>query len=264
MRSLLRRRRASRSWGALFVSLVWLALLAAGCEAREGAGAEARVQRVVDGDTVVLTDGRRVRLIGLDTPELPHDGEPGEPLGEAARKALQSLLARHGGRVRLEYDRRRKDPHGRTLAHLFTPDGTNLTETLLEQGLASLVVIPPNVRHVDRYREAERRARTARRGVWRLPRFQPVEAARLRRSDRGFRVVRGRVSRVGHSRKSVWLNFGQRFSARIDRGDLPWFRGVDLDGLEGRRVEVRGLVWPGRQTDLQMRLRHPALMEILD
>jgi len=253
---------APRFWGAFFVSLALLALLAGGCQAR--GALDARVQRVIDGDTVLLTDGRRVRLIGLDTPELPHDGRPGEPLATEARDALKALLTPHRFRVRLEYDRQRKDPHGRTLAHLYTPDGTNLTEALLNRGLASLVVIPPNVRHVDRYAAAERRARRARKGVWRLPRFQPVTVSELGQRAGGFHVVRGRVTHVGHGRKSVWLDFGRRFAARVAREDLPWFEGLDLDGLKGRRIEVRGLVWPGRKTDLQMRLRHPALLAILE
>jgi len=245
--------------------LAWLlALLATGCQAREQQRFSTVVQRVIDGDTVVLRDGRHLRLIGMDTPELPHEDQPGEPLAEAARRSLEALLREHGYRVEGEYDRQRKDPHGRTLAHLFTPNGVNLTETLLRQGLASLVVIPPNVRYVERYAAAERQARKARRGVWRLPRFQPVEVSELLPTMRGFHVVRGQVRRVARSRKSVWLNFGKRFSVRIDRRDLPWFDERTLDRLQGRRVEVRGLVWPGRETNLQMRLRHPALMTILD
>ncbi len=235
----------------------------AGCRPAADTDFQAHVRYVIDGDTVVLDDGRRIRLIGMDTPELARDDRPAEPLAAEARQALEALIAPHGNHVLGEYDAQRKDPYDRTLAHLFTPNGRNLTEALLRRGLATLVVIPPNVRHVSAYLDAEREARAARRGLWRLPAFQPVEARDLPRKAKGFHVVRGTVTRIGHGRRSLWIEFGKRFSVRIDKDDLPWFDAVVPDRLKGRRIEVRGLIWPHKGR-LRMRLRHPALLQILD
>jgi len=94
------------------------------------------VERVLDGDTVVLAGGEHVRLLGIDAPEL-HPGRPGhngpfpEPGAEAAAAALRGLV--EGKLVRVE--RHGRDRYGRTLARLGLPDGTDVSEELLRRGL---------------------------------------------------------------------------------------------------------------------------------
>ena len=75
-----------------------------------------RVKWVNDGDTIVLTNGQRVRYIGINTPEIAHKDQPAEPYGYAAKKYHIKLVYRK--QVRLEYDRNRKDRYGRLLAYV--------------------------------------------------------------------------------------------------------------------------------------------------
>ncbi|MBI4341771.1 MAG: thermonuclease family protein [Candidatus Omnitrophica bacterium] len=133
----------------------------------------ATVARVIDGDTIELTDGRMVRYIGIDTPEVRRraDGrwvEDPEPFGKEATQANAALV--RGRVVRLEYDVQRRDRYGRLLAYVYIsgPDQREVmvNEELLRVGAAQLLTIPPNVRHVERFRRAVRDARRVGRGVW--------------------------------------------------------------------------------------------------
>jgi micrococcal nuclease len=117
------------------------------------------VARVGDGDTFTCRDGRRVRLIGVDSPELAQ-GEP----GRQARAAL-SRLAPPGTSVRLEADVTPRDRYGRELAHVW--NGSRLVnEALVLEGWAMLYTVPPNVKYADRLERAQRKARAARAGMW--------------------------------------------------------------------------------------------------
>ncbi len=122
------------------------------------------VQRVVDGDTVVLTDGERVRYIGVDTPELHH---PRKPVQWYAREAMEfNRKLVEGQKVRLEFDVERRDRYGRLLAYVFLEDGRFVNAELLKEGYAQLLTIPPNVRYVDLFVGLQRQARENKRGLW--------------------------------------------------------------------------------------------------
>jgi len=125
---------------------------------------EALVAEVVDGDTVILGSGPKVRLLGIDAPELELEGEPAQFLAHKAKGVLTDLA--QGQRVRLEYDRLRYDRYGRILAFLVLPDGTNLSRELVRQGLAHVYTVPPNMGFRGDLLAAQREAMAARRGVW--------------------------------------------------------------------------------------------------
>ena len=216
------------------------------------------VAHVHDGDTVRLEDGRRVRLIGLDTPELGRDGRPSEAHAERAREHVRDLV---GGDVRLHAGLDASDRHGRTLAHLVLADGRNLQVSLLEAGLAVVVAVPPNLRLLDCYRAAENRARAAARGVWRDGAFGPLRADTLAPGSRGFRLVRGVVQRIGHSRRSLWLEMGPRFSARLARRGLSDAERRFVESLAGREITVRGYLF-GDGRRLHVTVGHPSLIEL--
>jgi micrococcal nuclease len=128
--------------------------------------AEATIERVVDGDTVVLQDSTRVRLIGIDTPETVDPRRPVECFGAEASAHAKALLP-EGTRVRLEYDVDRIDRYGRTLAYVFrVEDGLFVNLALARDGYAEQLTVPPNVAHVDDIRRAVDEARAARRGLW--------------------------------------------------------------------------------------------------
>lgn len=133
------------------------------------------IDRVVDGDTVVCAGGERVRLLLIDSPELSQ-----APFGRLARAALLRLLP-PGTPAAVELDVQHRDRYGRVLAHLRTPDGLLVTEEMVRQGWAVVAVYPPNVRHVERFRELAAEARREGKGLWAEGGFECLPAERRRR-----------------------------------------------------------------------------------
>lgn len=129
-------------------------------------GDDAAIERVIDGDTVVLTDGTRVRLIGIDTPETVHPSKPVECFGREASEFMTDLLPPDTD-VRLAYDVERADRYDRTLAYVYRlDDGLFVNADLLKQGYAQISTFPPNVAHVDEFRVLQTEARDEQRGLW--------------------------------------------------------------------------------------------------
>ena len=161
-----------------FASLCLLCLLTAVLLAAAPASAEAQlVERVVDGDTIIVRGVGRVRLIGVDTPETVSPGRPVEFFGREASAFTKRLL--EGRRVRLEYDRERTDRYGRTLAYVHLTDGTFANAEIIRRGYGHAYTRFP-FRHLERFRGFEREARTAGRGLW-----NPAAAASADRSAGG-------------------------------------------------------------------------------
>lgn len=129
------------------------------------------MQRVTDGDTVACADGRRIRLLLIDAPEMDQ-----EPFGSLARDALADLLP-VGTPARVELDVQQQDRYRRTLAYLYTPDGHLANVEMARLGYVLLLTYPPNVRYVDEVRGAVEEARAARRGLWAVSAFEcsPVD-----------------------------------------------------------------------------------------
>lgn len=166
-----RRFRQCRHIGHLLLPVVAVLTLSVGVGSSSGVDAAqvpAVVTRVIDGDTLeVRLDGRQetVRLIGVDTPETVHPRIGVELWGPEASAFTKGLLP-PATRVRLELDVQERDQYGRLLAYVYLPDGRMLNALLLEAGLAQLLTVPPNVRHVDLFVRLQREAREAGRGMW--------------------------------------------------------------------------------------------------
>ena len=225
------------------------------------ADAQAQIEFVYDGDTVRTTAGLKIRLLGINTPELGHGKKPDQPLAQEARQLLIDMLARHR-QVSLRFDQERLDRYQRTLAHLFLDDGTNAQEQLLRAGLATTLVLPPNQWSAACYTDVESDARILRQGVWALKPYQPVAAQDLAPSSNGYHVVHGSVQRIGQSKRNVWLNLTHDVALRFPRDDLAMFHEFDPASLLGKRVEVRG--WIQRHKgQLRITVRHPAAIRLL-
>jgi micrococcal nuclease len=121
------------------------------------------VYRVIDGDTVELDGGERVRLIGIDTPEI-RDHRP-----EVAAMALQAKVflrgVAEGKKVRVEFDQRKKDKYGRTLAYLYLEDGTFINASMVKEGFSAALTKYP-FKFMEDFRGYERQAREAGKGLW--------------------------------------------------------------------------------------------------
>jgi len=249
--------------GALFA--LWLLSLAfapdsaAECLSFQ-ADERVEVAYVYDGDTVKLKDGRKLRFIGINTPEIGYDGQPSEPMAEEARQALIDLLA-NDKRLVLRFESERQDHYGRLLAHVFLPDRRNLEQLMLRQGLAASVAVAPNMANFDCYLATERQALQS--GIWRLPRFQGLATTALPSGIKGFQIIQGEVLRVGESRKSYWLNLAGNVAARIDKRDLSTFKNrLELRDLQGKIIRLRGWLYQ-YQGQTQLRIYHPGAIQVL-
>jgi endonuclease YncB( thermonuclease family) len=223
--------------GAFFVSAIWLSSAQAFCPAPSGLTSVA-VQRVVDGDTLRLSDGRSVRMIGLNTPELGRQGRTDEPFAVAARKRLEALVAASKGQVGLLPGKETTDRYGRTLAHVYGADGANLEAQMLAEGLGFQVAVAPNVDLAVCQQAAERAAREAGLGLWRQ---SPVLKAEQIRAS-GFALLSGRVSKVQRNRGGVWIELQDSVVLRVAPNLLGSFDVAALERLKGTQIEARGWV----------------------
>ncbi len=123
-----------------------------------------RVVEVYDGDTIgVMIKGSRekIRLIGIDAPET------GQQLwGQMAKEHLRELLEHSDWVVALEFDMQDRDKYGRLLRYVTTPDGRMLNLQMIKDGYAMLLTVPPNIRYVGEFRNAQHEARGKSIGIW--------------------------------------------------------------------------------------------------
>jgi micrococcal nuclease len=158
---------SGRGWLVFVLQLVLT--MAAAALALAGPAATTRDAAVVyvdDGDTIdVRLDDRveRVRYIGIDAPEIAHDGLEAARGGEEAARLNRTLVA--GRRVRLEIDREERDRYGRLLAYVWVGD-TMANLEMVRRGYARALTIPPNVRYAASFAAAEAEAHAAGRGLW--------------------------------------------------------------------------------------------------
>jgi micrococcal nuclease len=140
---------------------VILSLVPVGCSAQsqESAISSCIISRISDGDSFRCRDGRRVRLIGVDSPE---SGQ--QPFGQRAQAALLTLMPL-GSTVRLEGDIDPTDRYDRTLAYVWT-GSILINEAMLRDGWAVLYTVPPNVKYVNRLESAQNEARARGTGLW--------------------------------------------------------------------------------------------------
>ena len=124
--------------------------------------------RVVDGDTIIISGEEKVRLIGIDTPELHHPEKPVMYYAAEAYKFTKNLC--EGKKVKLEYDEvnayvDHKDKYGRTLAYLYLEDGTFVNAETVKQGYGFCYVRFP-FKYMEQFRDYQREAMEEGRGLW--------------------------------------------------------------------------------------------------
>jgi endonuclease YncB( thermonuclease family) len=193
-----------------------------------------------DGRTLLLADGREIRLAGL------------APSG--SREALRQLAG--GKQVRLAQLSAGSEPeidrYGRLVAFVAVDGATqSLQESLLAAGQARFLGRIGDKTCADALLAAENAARTAKRGLWANPNFAPLSSENLvgLAAARGhFALVEGKVVSVRESGATIYVNFGRRwtrdFTATVLKRQRRTFAaaGIDLKRLEGRRIRVRGFI----------------------
>lgn len=124
---------------------------------------QAVVKRVIDGDTIELEDGRKLRYIGIDTPETKHPTKGVECFGQEA--ALKNKELVEGKMVRLEKDVSETDRYGRLLRYVWLDDRM-VNELLVAEGYAYSSSYPPDIARQEQLKAAQLTARTVSQGLW--------------------------------------------------------------------------------------------------
>ncbi len=122
-----------------------------------------KVTRVIDGDTIEIEGGQRVRLIGIDTPETVDPNRPAGCYGTDASSFTKAQL--EGKEIKLEKDISETDQYGRLLRYVWLGD-TLFNETLVKEGYAQVSTYPPDVKNSERFLAAQKEARDNNRGLW--------------------------------------------------------------------------------------------------
>lgn len=248
---------------ALFLSL---GLFFLGCADNFSATRESRVKQVIDGDTIELDSGESVRYIGIDTPEIrKREGDTwvyaGEPFAERAKDFNRRLV--EGKVARLESDVQKKDKYGRVLAYCFVED-VFVNARMLQEGLALLYTIPPNIKYVDLLVKAQQEARENNRGLWaEIPVIPAKEAGRYLNQ---VAIVEGKVSSVYQSAKVTILNFGRSdFKAVIFKNDLASFTavGISVSDYKGKTLRISGKIKEYKDK-FEIIASHPSSIEAID
>jgi endonuclease YncB( thermonuclease family) len=218
---------------ALGLAVLYAAAAQAACDGAPLGGG--RVQSVIDGRTLLLADGREVRLAGIEAPY-------------QSKAALEALVA--GQDVTLSRIGPDADRYGRTLA-LATVRGEPIQAALLERGAARVSATIGHVACAGILQNAERKARSAHLGLWADPHYfirnagEPGEILAIRGQ---FAVVEGKILSVRESGGQIYVNFGRRwsddFTVTVPKRSERSFTaaGLPLKKLAGQRVRVRGWV----------------------
>lgn len=209
-----------------------------------------KVVEVIDGDTVKLSDGRLLRYIGLDTPEVRVKDKGGgfnyrpQPFSLEAKEFNRKLV--EGRFVRIEFDIEKTDRYGRLLGYCFV-DNIFVNARLIEQGYAVLYTYPPNVKYVDLLVASQKKARETKKGLWGS--FPVINHSQANKYINQIRSVEGVVVGIYKSAKCVFLNFGQDyrsdFTVVIFNNALGAFskEGIDPESFyEGKEIRVTGKI----------------------
>ena len=218
------------------------------------------VRKVLDGDTVVLTSGESVRLLGIDSPEANTRNRkvPPQPFHRQARDALVVLVERK--RVMLDPSVRLADRWGRTLAYLYLPDGTDVQLEMLRSGYAMMTAYPPDLGHIETYREAEAEARRKRTGMWSDAFFDVLPLERGVPKKDGPVRVSGVITAVSLTGQHIEIILSERLTLRIFHAAWNQFwRGADAQNWVGRRAVAQGRI---KSKTARMGITHPHMLNV--
>jgi micrococcal nuclease len=209
----------------------------------------ATVRSVIDGDTIELDNGRRLRYIGIDTPELSKNikgtwrRQP-EQYGIEAQQANESLVL--GKTVSIEYDVTKTDNYDRLLAYVYV-ENRMINLVLIEQGCAFVYLIPPNMKYKEQFLAAQHAARVSDQGIWRLARLSLTTPDAAGGMIRRLATIRAPIRSLRKSRAVIKLFFDNSatsgftavvFSRSADLFPLP----LTSASLPGTLVTVIGMI----------------------
>ncbi|PKF62299.1 nuclease [Psychromonas sp. psych-6C06] len=226
----------------------------AGCE-RVNWDETVTLKKINDGDTVTLENGRLVRFIGINTPEINHrNPQKSDPYAQQA-KALLERYIRPGDKLHLVFDKSKQDKYGRKLAYVYSKTGRNLALLQLQAGFAKHWVIGKNDKFWQCFQSAERQARLRKKAIW--SGFKPLTAKRLQKSDKGYVYVKGSISELEEDKKGLHITLDKQLFVFISRKNLKRFLDADINFSRHDKLLITGKLNFSRNK-AKLTLYHPA------
>ncbi len=238
----------------LFLTLCLLCCAAVQAEAGTlsviGKSRWVQVAHVFDGDTFRTRNGEKVRLLGINTPEIAHGSQSSEAYGIKAKRRLRALI--NGQLVQLRTDREKRDKYGRTLAQVYLRDGRWINDIMVREGLAHVYSFAPNFYWTDSLLKSEAAARNEMRGLWKSSRWRIMDASDLRNEHIGqFHLLRGYVDAV-----QPWRFRLAKLTITVPRISRQWFTPADLP-KKGDKVIIAGVVRISSTGNLYLSIHSP-------
>lgn len=220
-----------------------------------------KVDALYDGRTFAV-GGAILSVNAIHVPVLSQYSAQSQPMAKQVAESVDELLEQYKGYIDIELDIQQTH-RGRVLAHVFLEDGQNLAHYLVSNGLALVNTQLPNTRYSACYREAEKKARAEKVGLWQFEQFDVpvIEASRLTRDREGFQIVRGKVNKVEQKSRYVYLEL-DRVQVRIGQHQLKQFDLEALMALTGKVVEIRDHFTFFRH-HMVASLEHPGQIDLL-
>lgn len=230
----------------------------------------AEVMAILDGDTIALAGGDRLRLCGIEAPK--RDLAPGDAAmvrwTETATAALDALVG--GKPITLRLDAGQRDRYGRRLAQAFNSDGVWLQAALIGEGLARVHGDGRNRLGLRALLRIEAQARDAKAGIWRDRRFAVLAAddPNLGRRAGSFQIIAGQVFAAVVLGGTGFINFGAdrhtdlTLVLKKPALDLLGPAMLDLGSLTSKPIRCRG--WLDLYDGPRIDISHPEQIEVLE
>jgi len=226
------------------------------------------VSRAIDGDTIELSNGEKVRYIGIDTPELRerHGTEwaySPQPYAELAKEFNQGLVGAR--RARLEFDVQKRDKYNRLLAYVYVDDNMVNLE-IVKQGYAMIYTYPPNVKYTEEFLAAQTQAREDQKGLWGDLEKGIIPASGARENIGFLRRVETTVLNTFLSEKVLILNCRDNFKVAIFKDNLRSFPKMALRSPDSyfkhKTIRLYGVIKDYKGA-AEIVLNDPSQLEIL-
>lgn len=229
------------------------------------------VKYVYDGDTFTTNDNKKVRLLNINTPETAKKNSASEPFSIAAKKQLEKLIDHK--KVKLVYDKEKKDKYGRLLAYVYLNDGTFINAEMLKSGMAHLYTFPNNISKFEELKKAEDYARNKKIGLWSHPRYKIINANLEQKYPKQlfgkYQTSEGKVLKTININNVTYLNFGSNwktdFSVEIPQKYLEYFSEKNIDPItyyQDKTLRIRGILKP--VNGALITATHPQQLEVIN
>lgn len=226
-----------------------------------------QVVKIIDGDTVILKNQTRVRLVGIQAPKLPvsRKKRKGWPLGLESKKMLSDLVL--GKSVTLYFGGQRQDRYGRALAHLFLKDGLWVQGEMLKFGMARVYTFPHNRAIAAEMLTLEKIARQNNSGIWAMNYYKPKQQETSEKYYNSFQLITGIVRKVVKIRGTYYLNFGKDWKKDFtvvikSRAARKFLKAkIKPEDYKGKRIEIRG--WLKSFNGPMIEATHPEQITII-